>query len=179
MNKRIVILGAGPTGLGAAIRLTQLGHTNWCLIDKNGYTGGLATTFTDPKGFLWDIGGHVIFSHYSYFNDLIDKGLVAYAKQHVELNTGDDLWCVHKRESWIRYDTESWIPYPFQNSFYLINNQKTVQDCFNGLFGIYKTNLVQKPKWNNFHDLILNKFGTGKSWYCCCVKLIHFELFKV
>ena len=31
----IVIVGAGPTGLGAASRLGQVGHPNWLLVDAN------------------------------------------------------------------------------------------------------------------------------------------------
>jgi protoporphyrinogen oxidase len=166
MDKKVVILGAGPTGLGAATRLQQLGHHDWILIDRNEYTGGLATSFTDPQGFLWDIGGHVIFSHYAYFNDLIDKGLLAYAKRHRCLGdsepTLDQVWCVHKRESWIRFQTDSWIPYPFQNSFYMLQDKKVIGECFDGLFEICKRREVtSKNKHHDFHQLIMNLFGKG------------------
>jgi protoporphyrinogen oxidase len=167
MDKKIVILGAGPTGLGAATRLQQLGHANWTIIDRNAYTGGLATSFSDPRGFLWDIGGHVIFSHYDYFNGLIDRGSVAYAKRHVEEfatkePSVEDVWCTHKRESWIRFNTDGWIPYPFQNSFYMLNDKRIVSECFDGLFDIYKRSMVLKPKNDNFNSLIMNLFGKGK-----------------
>lgn len=36
--------------------------------------GGLACTDVTPEGFLFDMGGHVIFSHYQYFDDLLDEG---------------------------------------------------------------------------------------------------------
>lgn len=61
MNKKIVIIGGGPCGLGACSRLKQLGHKNFVLIDRNDYTGGLAGSFLDPKGFLWDVGGSLNF----------------------------------------------------------------------------------------------------------------------
>ena len=67
MDKRIVIIGAGPTGLGAAYRLQELGHKNWKIYEKQGYVGGLAASFVDSQGFTWDVGGHVMFSHYKYF----------------------------------------------------------------------------------------------------------------
>ena len=135
-----MILGAGPTGLGAATRLQQLGHTNWTLVDRNDYTGGLATSFIDEKGFTWDIGGHVIFSHYQYFNDLIDAGSVAYAQKFAKAAYGlneslehlsrvENLWCQHQRESWIRWQGNKWLPYPFQTSFYLSDDLKTTQEC--------------------------------------------------
>ena len=50
-EKRIVIIGAGPTGLGAAWRLQELGYSNWAIYEKNSYVGGLAASFIDEKGF--------------------------------------------------------------------------------------------------------------------------------
>ena len=66
----ILIIGAGPTGLGAATRLNQLGHHDWLIFDQNPYPGGLATTEETDQGFLFDMGGHVIFSHYDYFDQV-------------------------------------------------------------------------------------------------------------
>jgi protoporphyrinogen oxidase len=63
-DRRVVILGAGPTGLGAANRLLELGHTNFHIYDRSGQVGGLAASYKDPQGFVWDVGGHVQFSHY-------------------------------------------------------------------------------------------------------------------
>lgn len=59
-----------PTGLGAAVRLQQLGHQNWTLLESTGIAGGLARSVVDSKGFVWDMGGHVIFSHYKYFDEV-------------------------------------------------------------------------------------------------------------
>ena len=56
---RIVILGAGPTGLGAAWRLQQLGHEDWELWEAEPVAGGLSRSVTDAEGFTWDMGGHV------------------------------------------------------------------------------------------------------------------------
>src|SRR3982074_2077016 len=70
---RIAIIGAGPTGLGAAHRLHELGVKNFKVFEKEHHPGGLASSFRDPAGFTWDIGGHVQFSHYSYFDELMDK----------------------------------------------------------------------------------------------------------
>ncbi|MDP6934765.1 MAG: NAD(P)-binding protein, partial [Myxococcota bacterium] len=69
---RMVIVGAGPTGLGAALRCTQLGHADWTVLERGSVVGGLARTEVDENGFLWDMGGHVVFSHYRYFDDLLD-----------------------------------------------------------------------------------------------------------
>lgn len=50
------------TGLGAATRLHQL-ERSFLLIDSSEIPGGLASTDTTPEGFLFDVGGHVIFSY--------------------------------------------------------------------------------------------------------------------
>ncbi|MDH4350230.1 MAG: NAD(P)-binding protein, partial [Gemmatimonadota bacterium] len=46
---RIVIVGAGPTGLGAAWRLQELGHTDWDLYERAETAGGLASSVVDDQ----------------------------------------------------------------------------------------------------------------------------------
>jgi protoporphyrinogen oxidase len=67
----VLVVGAGPTGLGAATRLHQLGHQDWMLVDSAETAGGLACTDITKEGFLFDLGGHVIFSHFSFFDELL------------------------------------------------------------------------------------------------------------
>ncbi|MCC6660487.1 MAG: FAD-dependent oxidoreductase [Phycisphaerales bacterium] len=114
----MVILGAGPTGLGAAYRLTELGHTNFRVIDRNPYIGGLAASFRDPQGFTWDIGGHVMFSHYDYYDRVFDRLM------------GDE-YTLNNRESWVRI-CGRWIPYPFQNNIRYLPRQEAYE-CLSGL----------------------------------------------
>jgi hypothetical protein len=45
-----------------------------CRCSQADDAGGLACTDVTPEGFLFDMGGHVIFSHYQYFDDLLDTG---------------------------------------------------------------------------------------------------------
>lgn len=49
------------TGLGAATRLDQL-QRSFLLVDSVPTVEGLAATDTTAEGFLFDVGGHVIFS---------------------------------------------------------------------------------------------------------------------
>ena len=57
---RIVIIGAGPTGLGAAYRLRELGHDDWDIYERSVRVGGLAASVTYVHGFTYEIGGHVL-----------------------------------------------------------------------------------------------------------------------
>jgi protoporphyrinogen oxidase len=50
---KIIILGAGPCGLGAAYHLNKLGHTDWQLFERDSHVGGLSASFRDDAGFTW------------------------------------------------------------------------------------------------------------------------------
>ena len=62
IKRRILILGAGPTGIGAALRLLELNEPDFMVLDEAASPGGLASSFVDGAGFTWDLGGHVQFS---------------------------------------------------------------------------------------------------------------------
>ena len=70
---KYLIIGAGPTGLGAGHRLNELDEKDFLILESNEYVGGLAASFEDKQGFTWDVGGHVIFSHYDYFDRVMDS----------------------------------------------------------------------------------------------------------
>lgn len=57
---KIVVIGSGPTGLGAAFRLQELGHTNFVMLDQAAEAGGLARSDVDAEGFTWDYGEFVL-----------------------------------------------------------------------------------------------------------------------
>ena len=65
------IIGAGPTGLGAAWRLNERGDRDWLVLEQADRPGGAAASVTDNEGFTWDMGGHVIHSHYPYFDQVL------------------------------------------------------------------------------------------------------------
>jgi protoporphyrinogen oxidase len=142
-SRRIVIIGAGPTGLGAAYRLNDLGHQNWVLLEKNDYVGGLSASFVDDAGFTWDVGGHVLFSHYNYFDDLLEKLL-------------DGAYYEHERESWIRIDGQ-WVPYPFQHNLRYLG-EREIKECIHGLRQVQQAGNNDSA---NFKEWLLNTFGSG------------------
>jgi protoporphyrinogen oxidase len=120
MKVKYLIAGAGPTGLGAAYRLKELGEDDFLVIEREAGPGGLARSFIDSEGFTWDIGGHVHFSRYEYYNQALDRALAP----------GDWLW--HERDAsvWIR---DRFVPYPFQSHIRYLANEDTWR-CLDGLF---------------------------------------------
>lgn len=142
---KYVILGAGPTGLGAAYRLKELGVEDFIVLDKEENAGGLSSSFVDESGFTWDLGGHVQFSHYKYFDDLMQKAL------------GNDGWLHHQRESWV-WMRDTFVPYPFQNNIRFLPKED-MWKCIQGLINEYKNPNTQKPA--NFKEWILATFGIG------------------
>ncbi|MFA5006577.1 MAG: NAD(P)/FAD-dependent oxidoreductase [Candidatus Izemoplasmatales bacterium] len=62
MNKKIVVIGAGPAGLTAAYELLKLGHGyEVVVLEATGRIGGIAQTI-EHHGNRIDIGGHRFFS---------------------------------------------------------------------------------------------------------------------
>lgn len=143
-NPRIVIVGAGPTGLGAAWRLHELGYTDWSLYESTSHAGGLASSVVDPKGFTWDLGGHVLFSHYPYFDAVMNAAL-------------GDAWVEHVREAWV-WIRDRWIPYPFQNNIWRLPKDELVA-CLGGLLDLQRSPPTGAPK--SFRDWLLAAFGAG------------------
>ncbi|OBT73369.1 hypothetical protein VF21_07697 [Pseudogymnoascus sp. 05NY08] len=144
----ILIIGAGPTGLGAAKRLNQINGPSWLIVDANETPGGLASTDVTPEGFLYDVGGHVIFSHYKYFDDCIDEALPK-----------EDDWYTHERVSYVRCK-DLWVPYPFQNNISVLPKNDQVR-CINGMIDAAMDARVAVNKPANFDEWIIRMMGTG------------------
>ncbi len=134
-----LIIGAGPTGIGAALRLEQLGQHDWTLLEKEDFPGGLSASVVDAQGFTWDLGVHVPFSHYQYFDQLLDDVV------------GD--WNRLLREAWILLG-KRWIPYPFQSNIHRLSREDQKR-CLQGL--VQRSRLIPA----NFQQWIDSNFGQG------------------
>jgi len=140
--KKIIILGGGPAGIGAAWRLKELSYKNWELYEKENFLGGLSSSFKDDKGFVWDNGGHIYFSKSDYFNKLFDKVMA-----------GDFYKKLRKQFIFIN---NSYLPYPFQNHIRYLRPQQ-IFECLRGMIKIQNNN--KKPK--NFLEFNLFSAGEG------------------
>lgn len=135
-----LILGAGPTGLGAGHRFLKSGMKDFLIVEKLGHAGGLATSYVDENGFTWDIGGHVQFSHYEYFDQVMDDAL------------GVEGWNHHQRESWV-WIKNRFVPYPFQNNIHRLPKEDQAK--------ILRDLEVKEEKkaLKNFKDWLRESFG--------------------
>jgi protoporphyrinogen oxidase len=103
---RVLVLGAGPTGLGAAWRLQEAGHADYLVLEAARGPGGLAASVVDSAGFTWDLGGHVQFSHYAAYDRVLDAAVGAWR--------------------WVERDAAVWIdrrfvPYPLQYNLHRLD----------------------------------------------------------
>ena len=142
----LLIIGAGPTGLGAAWRAQEIGRPEWLVLEAAGHAGGLASSFVDEKGFTWDVGGHVQFSHYEYFDQVMDRLL------------GRDGWLEHDRESWV-WIRDRFVPYPFQNNIHRLPDED-YERCFKGL-AVAAAARENTKRPEDFREWILATAGRG------------------
>jgi len=140
----ILIVGAGPTGLGAAWRLDALEHRDWILCEAESHAGGLAGSVLDDHGFTWDLGGHVQFSHYDYFDDLMDDLL------------GAGGWHHHDRESWV-WLRGRFVPYPFQLNVHRLDDD----DAIRSIAGLIHAARGSHTRPADFGEWIDQAFGPG------------------
>jgi protoporphyrinogen oxidase len=147
MKVKYLIIGSGPCGLGAGYRFKEIHEEDFLILEKTSYVGGLATSFQDDNGFTWDIGGHVQFSHYDYFDKAMERSI------------GKDQWLCHQRESWV-WMLDRFIPYPFQNNIHRL----PIKEKLNSMLGLIQNKFSpsQEPP-QNFSDWIQQSFGTGIS----------------
>lgn len=138
---RTLVLGAGPTGLGAAWRLTEAGHHDFVLLEASGQAGGLAASFTDDQGFTWDVGGHVQFSHYAYYDAVLDRAV-------------GDAWLHHEREAWV-WIKGRFVPYPFQENLHRLDPA----DASLALRGLEQAAAASGPAPRDLECWIARTFG--------------------
>ncbi len=139
---RVVIIGAGPTGLGAAYRLSELRYSDFRVLESRDHPGGLASSYRDNMGFTWDVGGHVQHSHYAYYDTVMDQVL------------GDRRF-YHEREAWI-WLKGRFVPYPFQYNLHHLG----AEDCEKALQGLERVPVEDRPP-DNFAHWIDATFGAG------------------
>ena len=113
------------------------------ILERERFVGGLSASYKDKDGFTWDLGGHVLHSHFPYFDKIVKDNLKN-QKSH------------HTRQSFVFYKKRL-IPYPFQNHIQYLP-AKTFIEC---LLPLIARRINKNPK--NFLEFINCNFGSGIS----------------
>jgi protoporphyrinogen oxidase len=96
------------------------------------------------------MGGHVIFSHYSYFDDLINAGIGG---------SGPDKWNTLQRESYV-WIKQRWVAYPFQNNLAALPPDDAVTCLVGAAKAAVEAATATKPPIN-FDEWIMRGMGEG------------------
>jgi UDP-galactopyranose mutase len=137
MNRKAIIIGSGPTGIGAA-----LGLENDCLVlEASNNLGGFSTSI-EINGAVFDYGGHSFHTPHLEVKELVFNSLEMFEQQR-------DARCLSYGDI---------IPYPFQKSYKLLSNPEFVKECLDGMA------LTDDGKGSaNFEEFINRRFGPGIS----------------
>lgn len=139
---KIVIIGAGLTGLSAAYHLEQNGFFDYVLLEKEASPGGLCRSVTQD-GFTFDYTGHLL-----HIND-------AYFRAFIEEIVGLDQFNTITRRSFV-YSHGRYTRYPYQVNLFGLPTHVIVE-CIN--------QFAQRPKKKigatSFYQWVLHSFGKG------------------
>lgn len=134
-KKKALIIGSGPTGIGAA-----LGLENDCLVLEAGTQVGGFSMSIEINGAVFDYGGHSFHTPHPEVRELVFNSLDMFEQRR-------DARCLAFGDL---------IPYPFQKNYRLLSNEEVVMECKEGL------DLVSNGKdAPNFEEFIATRFGPG------------------
>lgn len=138
---KIVIIGAGLTGLSTAYHLEKQNFYDYRIFEKEASVGGLCRSITDA-GFTFDFTGHLLHINDAYFNSFINTLY------------GIDNFNVINRRSFI-YSHNTYTHYPFQINLHGLPTE-VIAECIAGY--VSRPNQKKEP---SFYQWVLQNFGKG------------------
>jgi protoporphyrinogen oxidase len=174
MNKRAIIIGAGPAGLTAAYELLKRTDIKPVILEKSGDIGGISKT-VQYKGNRIDIGGHRFFSKsdrvMSWWMNLMpvmadpDTAFtISYQNKSCKINSKtasindpDKVMLVRKRLSRI-YFLRKFFTYPIQLSFDTLT-KLGLRTTISIMFSYLHMQLFPRRQEKNLEDFMINRFG--------------------
>ncbi|MBR1891660.1 MAG: NAD(P)-binding protein, partial [Clostridia bacterium] len=167
----IVIIGAGPAGLTAALKLSEPNGDNIIVLEESGAIGGISRTVRH-NGNRMDIGGHRFFSKDDRIMDLWKDILPLQGERAFDdkiLNrpcvlteggpdpeVSDDVMLVRHRISRIYYK-KHFFDYPVSLKWETIKNMGFFTTLRAGLSYIFSA--IFKRKETNLENFYINRFG--------------------
>ena len=173
--KKVVIIGAGPAGLTAALELQAAGVTDITVIEADGQVGGISRTVNFKNNRI-DIGGHRFFSKSDWvMNWWADVLPIAADQADTELNmryrgqtrsgvpqrtapdNPDAVMLVRNRLSRIYYNRQ-FFDYPLKLSVETLKKLGLTKTITFGLSYVWSSVKPIKPE-KSLEDFLTNRFG--------------------
>lgn len=171
MEKKAIIIGAGPAGLTAAYKLLERGGIKPIILEKEDFVGGISRT-VNYKGNRIDIGGHRFFSKSPEVvdlwkklmpvqgrpaaDDLLLKHEKSFSPGGPDPETKDLVFLIRRRVSRILY-LRKFFDYPISLKFSMIANLGLVNTLIAG-FSYIKAQMIQREEIT-LEDFMVNRFG--------------------
>ncbi len=143
---RIVIIGAGLTGLSTAYHLEQAGCFDYVLLEAEDEVGGLCRSLFQD-GFTFDYTGHLLHLHDAYARDLIFSCYPQECFEHI-----------HRKAAIFSHGVAT--KYPFQSNLHGLPVDVIV-DCIESF--VARPSADRQP--TTFRDWVLQSFGKGLGDY--------------
>lgn len=139
---KIIIIGAGLTGISAAYHLEQAGYDDFKIFEKEDTPGGLCRSIKQD-GFTFDYTGHLLHISDPDFAKIINSFVGQSNLNSIE------------RRSFI-YLYHTYTNYPIQTNLYGLD-KSTIANCILE----FVKRPTNKPTINSFYNWVLRKFGKG------------------
>ncbi len=161
--QKIVIIGAGLTGLSTAYHLEKQGITSYEIYEKQTEIGGLTRSVSE-QGFTFDYTGHFLHSNNEYFSSFLST---LFGKNELQSITRNAQVFTHNR----------YLPYPFQTNLAKLPSH-VIAHCLESF--IKKPGSTYTP--HTFKQWLLKAFGKGmcsEFFYPYNTKLLQYPLSKI
>jgi protoporphyrinogen oxidase len=172
MKPTVIIVGAGPAGLTAALELVRDGRTQPIVLEASETVGGISRT-VEYKGNRMDIGGHRFFSKsdwvMNWWREILPIAVVdatveiAYQGQRRKVGagetaaSGDLVMLVRDRLSRI-YFLRKYFDYPIKLNATTLTNLGSVRLLRIGVSYVWATLFQRRPE-RSLEDFLVNRFG--------------------
>ncbi|MDR0734231.1 MAG: FAD-dependent oxidoreductase [Elusimicrobiota bacterium] len=143
MENKIIIIGAGISGLSLAYHLEEMKCRNYLILEAAAKAGGLCGSY-ELNGFTFDYSGHLL--------HLSSKQGLRLAQKLLGKNA-----LAHKRRAFVHIYGED-LPYPFQNNLYGLRDA-VVSECVKGALTAYKDKKIKDTTL--FKNWALALYGEG------------------
>lgn len=155
-DKRVVIIGAGPAGLTAALELCRRSGTEVVIIERDDQVGGISRTVR-YKGNCMDLGGHRYFSKSEAVTSWWKELMPVTGKADHSTECEDDVLLERPRLSRI-YFLRRFFDYPISLSWQTLRNLGFVR-LMKIAWSYARIRLFPIRRERSLEDFYINRFG--------------------